>query len=92
MTINGYLMIDVYEGSYNAQRFANFINRLLPLIDRFPEPKLVILLDNASSHQSAIKDPAMIAKLEEAGVRVLWLPPYSLDFNPIEQSFNELKT
>lgn len=92
MTIDGYLMIDVYEGSYNATRFANFIDRLLPLMGRFPEPKLVILLDNVSSHWSAITRPDMIEKLEAAGVRLLWLPPYSPDFNPIEQLFNELKT
>lgn len=91
MTVDGYLMIDVYEGSYNTSRFTEFIDRLLPLMGRFPEPRSVILLDNASSHRSAMKDPRMIAKLENAGVRVMWLPPYSPDFNPIEQSFNELK-
>lgn len=91
MTIDGYLIIDVYKGSYNARRFGDFITRLLPHMGRYPEPRSVILLDNASSHRAAMSDPRIVQRLEEVRVRVLWLPPYSPDFNPIEQSFNELK-
>lgn len=92
MTVDSYLLIDVYEGSFNARRFSHFIDRLLPHMGRFPALKSVILLDNASTYHSAMNSPAMKAKLEDTGVQVLWLLPYSPDFNPIEQSFNELKT
>ncbi len=47
----------------------------------------MVILDNLSSH----KAPAMRAAIESVGARLLFLPPYSLDFNPIEQAFAKLK-
>ena len=47
-------------------------------------------MDNASIHHSFI-DQIRIA-CEARGVRILCLPPYSPDFNPIEESFNDLKS
>ncbi|KMU92717.1 hypothetical protein CIHG_10503 [Coccidioides immitis H538.4] len=45
------------------------------------------LMDNASFHHSArIKQMCF-----DAGVRLLYLPPYSPDLNPIEEFFAELK-
>ena len=35
--------------------------------------------------------PAVIALIEAAGARLLFLPPYSPDFNPIEKAFARLK-
>jgi transposase len=48
----------------------------------------VIIMDNASWHRKKI-----LKKLaEDAGCRVIFLPPYSPDFNPIEQVWANLKT
>lgn len=44
-------------------------------------------MDNLSSH----KAPAARDAIEAAGARLLFLPPYSPDFNPIEQAFSKLK-
>jgi transposase len=44
-------------------------------------------MDNLSNH----KAPAVRAAIEAAGARVLFLPPYSPDFNPIEMAFSKLK-
>jgi transposase len=44
-------------------------------------------MDNLSSH----KLPAIRGAIEAAGARLLYLPPYSPDFNPIEQLFAKLK-
>ena len=44
-------------------------------------------LDNLSSH----KAPTVRAAIEASGARLLFLPPYSPDFNPIEQAFSKLK-
>ena len=44
-------------------------------------------MDNLSSH----KLPAIREAIEVAGARLLYLPPYSPDFNPIEQLFAKLK-
>jgi transposase len=44
-------------------------------------------MDNLSSH----KGPKVRADIEAAGARLLFLPPYSPDFNPIENAFAKLK-
>jgi transposase len=48
----------------------------------------IVVMDNLSSHKVAgVKE-----LVESVGARVLYLPPYSPDFNPIEMSFSKLKT
>jgi len=48
----------------------------------------VVVLDNLPAHKVA-----GLAELVEArGARLLYLPPYSPDFNPIELAFSKLKT
>ncbi len=44
-------------------------------------------MDNLSSH----KTPAVRTAIESVGATLLFLPPYSPDFNPIEQAFSKLK-
>ena len=68
--------------------FEDFIEQLLPHCGRWPEPKSVFVMDNASFHRSdGVKQLCC-----EAGVKLLYLPPYSPDLNPIEEFFAELKT
>ena len=85
--IGGYLDWDVYHGSYNAERFNLFIERLLLKMTPYPGPRSVLIMDNASTHHNQYLGPMCAA----AGVRVEYLPPYSPDLNPIELSFHELK-
>ena len=44
-------------------------------------------MDNLSSH----KRPEVVAALQRRGVLVKFLPPYSPDFNPIENAFSKIK-
>ena len=44
-------------------------------------------MDNLGSHKSA----SVRNSIEAAGARLLYLPPYSPDFNPIENAFAKLK-
>jgi len=44
-------------------------------------------MDNLSSH----KGPKVRALIEAVGAKLLYLPPYSPDFNPIEKLFSKLK-
>ena len=85
--IGGFLHYEIYHGSYNGDRLNDFVERLLPKMNAFPGPRSVLLLDNASSHHNH----GLRALCEAVGVRLLYLPPYSPDLNPIELSFNELK-
>ena len=50
-------------------------------------PGQVVVLDNLGAHKLA----AVRALIEGAGCRLLFLPPYSPDFNPIEQAWSKLK-
>lgn len=51
-------------------------------------PGQVVVLDNLSAHKAA----AVRTLIDGAGCRLLFLPPYSPDFNPIEQAWSKLKT
>jgi transposase len=50
-------------------------------------PGDVVIMDNLSSH----KGLAVRQAIEAAGASLLFLPPYSPDFNPIENAFAKLK-
>jgi transposase len=51
------------------------------------QPGDVVIMDNLSSHKGA----AVRRAIEAAGATLLYLPPYSPDFNPIENAFAKLK-
>lgn len=87
-TIHGYLTYQIYQGSFTAEMFNNFIRlNVLPHCGRYGEPLSVIAVDNASIHWNQ----ALVEMLEEAEVELARLPPYSPDLNPIETSFAILK-
>jgi transposase len=86
-TQDGVILVRVFRGSTDAAAFEEFIEQLLPLCGRWPEPKSVLVMDNASIHNSErIKQMC-----DAAGVKIVKLPPYSPDLNPIEEFFAELK-
>jgi transposase len=87
MGLNGYLDYEIVHGSFTTERFNLFVRQLLSKMNPFPGPRSVLVLDNAKVHHSA----DLIAMCEEAGVRLEYLPPYSPDFNAIEESFSALK-
>ena len=87
-TQDGIIHFRVYEGSTDAQIFEGFIEELLPYCAKWPNPKSALIMDNASFYHSE-----RIQQLcDDAGVVLRYLPPYSPDFNPIEEFFGELKT
>jgi transposase len=74
----------VLDGPINAEAFQAYVEQVL-----VPElrPGDIVVMDNQSSH----KGPAVRHAIEAAGARLLYLPPYSPDFNPIENAFAKLK-
>src|SRR5881275_2361739 len=74
----------VLDGPINRAAFEAYVEKVL-----VPElrPGDVVILDNLSSH----KGPRVRALIEAAGAKLLYLPPYSPDFNPIENAFAKLK-
>lgn len=87
-TQDGIIHFRVYEGSTDAGIFEGFIEELLPYCAPWPNPRSVLIMDNASFHRSE----RIQQMCDEAGVVLLYLPPYSPDLNPIEEFFGELKT
>ena len=74
----------VLDGPINREAFEAYVAQVL-----VPElrPGDVVIMDNLSSH----KGPRVRQLIETAGARMLLLPPYSPDFNPIEKAFAKLK-
>ena len=86
-TQNGVLHARVFEGSTDAVVFESFVREVLDICSRWVGPRPVLIMDNASIHRSSrVKQICA-----EANVELLYLPPYSPDFNPIEEFFAELK-
>ena len=74
----------VLEGPINSESFRIYIEQvLLPTL----QPGDVVIIDNLASH----KGKAIRAAIRSVGARLLFLPPYSPDLNPIEQVFAKLK-
>jgi transposase len=74
----------VLDGPVNRDAFQAYVDQVL-----VPElrPGDVVVMDNLGSH----KGPAVRHAIEAAGASLLYLPPYSPDFNPIENAFAKLK-
>jgi transposase len=74
----------VLDGPINREAFHAYVNQVL-----VPElaPGDIVVMDNLGSH----KGPAVRDAIEAAGATLLYLPPYSPDFNPIENAFAKLK-
>lgn len=75
----------VIDGPVNREVFETYIAQVL-----VPELRTgdIVIMDNLSSH----KGPAVRAMIEAAGASLVFLPPYSPDFNPIEKAFSKLKS
>jgi transposase len=74
----------VVEGAADGAVFAAYVEHcLLPAL----RPGQTVVLDNLSIH----KDGRARALIEGAGCRLLFLPSYSPDFNPIEPAFAKVK-
>ena len=74
----------VLDGPINGDWFEAYVRQVLvPTLGSGD----VVIMDNLSSHKRASVREA----IETVGARLLFLPPYSPDFNPIEKAFSRLK-
>ena len=74
----------VYDGAMNGNVFLAYVEQVLVPTLR---PGDVVVMDNLPAHKAA----GVRASIETAGATLLFLPPYSPDFNPIENAFAKLK-
>lgn len=74
----------VVDGPVNADVFAAFVEQVL-----CPTLKAgdMVVMDNLSSHKSA----RVRTLIESSGAQLIFLPPYSPDYSPIEPAFSKIK-
>ena len=84
LRLSGMVAPMVLDGPINGFAFQAYVDQVL-----VPELREgdVVVMDNLGSH----KDAGVRAAIEAAGAKLLCLPPYSPDFNPIENAFSKLK-
>ena len=74
----------VLDGAMNGPAFLAYVEQVLaPTL----LPGDVVVMDNLPAHKSV----GVRTAIEAAGASLRHLPPYSPDFNPIEQAFSKLK-
>src|SRR5579872_4260084 len=84
LTCEGLIAPFVLDGPINAEYFLAYVEQILIPVLREGD---TVILDNLSSHKGG-EAARLIAA---AGARLLFLPPYSPDLNPIEMAFAKLK-
>lgn len=84
LTLHGMIAPFVISGPINRVAFEAYVEQVL-----VPElrPGDIVVMDNLSSH----KGPHVRDLIEGTGSDLLFLPPYSPDFNPIENAFARMK-
>jgi transposase len=84
LCMNKLLAPFIFEGYSNSAVYETYIEQvLIPVL----KPGMVFVIDNARFHKSK----KVIELIEAVGCRVLFLPPYSPDLNPIEHFWFSIK-
>ena len=81
---SGWVATMTVEAATDGDVFLTYLDQVLcPAL----QPGDVVVMDNLSAHKvSGVRD-----RIEAADAELLYLPPYSPDFNPIEQCWAQLK-
>lgn len=75
----------VFDGPINGPCFRAYVEQqLVPVL----QPGDIVVMDNLGSHKALATRRA----IEKAGARLVFLPAYSPDLNPIEQTFSKIKS
>jgi len=84
LRVSGMVAPMVLDGPINGAWFQAYVEQVLvPTLS----PGDIVIMDNLGSHKGACVRKA----IEATGATLLYLPPYSPDFNPIENAFSKLK-
>ena len=91
MSMAGILDVKTLKGTCDGDQFYDFLQRHLiqyTMPYNGVNPHSVVVLDNCAIHHTS----EVTSTLTEIGVLVHFLPPYSPDFNLIEEAFSKVKT
>ena len=92
MSVQGILDVYLVEGNVNGTKFEEFIvSSLLPILKPFDGRNYhsIVVMDNASIHHV---DNVYELIENQAGAKLIYLPPYSPDLNPVEEVFSQVKS
>ncbi len=84
LSLDGIVAPVVFDRPIDGPSFLAYIEQIVVPCLR---PGDVLLMDNLRAH----KQPAVATAVRAAGASILFTPPYSPDFNPIENFFSKLK-
>jgi transposase len=84
LRLEGLIAPMLVDGTLNGELFVQYVRQeLAPQL----RPGDILVMDNLPTH----KTRGVIAAIAQRDARVVYLPPYSPDFNPIEQVFSQIK-
>ena len=84
MSVEGILGVHLAEGTVNAPKFKEFVKLLfIPFLNPFNwnNKHSLVIMDNSSIHH--VENVCKLIE-EQAGAKLIYLPPYSPDLNPVE--------
>lgn len=84
LTLKGFVAPMLLDGPMDGECFLAWVEQMLALTLR---PGDIVIMDNLPAH----KVDGVRQAIEAKGAELLYLPPYSPDFNPIENAFAKLK-
>jgi len=84
MGLDGFIAPLAYKGTLNGVFFGTYVRECLAPAMKKGD---TLILDNLSAHK--VKD--VLQPLYHKGINVVFLPPYSQDFNPIEHAWSKIK-
>lgn len=84
LRLNGSTACMTIEGATDTEVFHTYVREVLaPTLS----PGDIVVMDNLSPHKSE----RTLALIHRTGAKVLFLPAYSPDFNPIEKMWSKIK-
>ena len=84
LRLSGMVAPMVLDGPINGAAFQAYVDQVLVPTLKSGD---IVIMDNLGSH----KGSGVCEAIETVGASLLYLPPYSPDFNPIEKAFSKLK-
>jgi len=89
MSTAGLLDYATMTGGVSGDVFYEFVHKLLYHLNPFDgyNSQSIVIMNNASIHFV----DGIVVMIQQVGAIVIFLPPYSPDFNPIEELFSKVK-